>query len=224
MNREASGRAERHIRSYVSRNRLTTAQRRALTEHWPRFGIDLDGNRLDITQIFDQPAPVVLEIGCGNGDLLTRMATRTPERNFLGIEVYRSGVGSLLRKTLALSLKNLRVICADAVKTIDHIPDNSLSQVMIMFPDPWPKKRHHKRRLVTTGFIGSLTPKMKPGSLLCLATDSKPYAEEMRLAVECTKRYRSRATGQIKLPQTAFEKRARRAGRPIFNLFYNLEL
>ncbi len=222
MNAETAARGRPHIRSYVSRNRLTTAQRRALTERWAQFGIDLGGARLDMARIFARPAPVVLEIGCGNGDLITQMAAGNPAQNFLGIEVYRSGVGSLLRKAAALSLDNLRIICDDAIKALERMPNDSLSRVMIMFPDPWPKKRHHKRRLVKAEFIAALLPKMKPGGLLCLATDSEPYAQEMRAAVESTKRYRRCPREHIARPQTIFEKRALLAGRPIATLAYEL--
>lgn len=219
---EVANKITQHIRSFMPRNRITPAQRRALTENWARFGTEINNDRLDLSRIFGRDATVVLEIGCGNGDLLTQMAAGAPQRNFLGVEVYRSGVGALLQKALKLSLNNLHIICDDAIKVINRIEDDSISEAIIMFPDPWPKKRHRKRRLIQADFINMLTPKIKTHGLLYLATDSESYATQMRAAVEAVKKYRHLPPEQIVLPKTAFEKRACAAGRPVFNLLYQV--
>ena len=213
------------VRSYVLRNqRMTPAQRRALREDWPRFGVEPGAARLDLPRIFGRRAPVVLEIGCGNGDLLTQMAAGDPARDFLGVEVYRPGVGALLRKARLLALENLRVVCRDAVEVVcDHLKDRSIDQVMLMFPDPWPKKRHHKRRLVQTEFMTVLASRVRRRGLLYLATDWAPYAQAMRAEIERSGCYhRSESDARIERPQTAFEKRATTAGRKIFTLLYEV--
>ena len=173
--------ARRPVRSFVLRGgRLTDGQRRALEELWPRWGIDPGPAALDFEALFGNSAPVVMEIGFGNGTALLAMAAAEPQHNFLGVEVHRPGVGRLLLGLEERGIGNVRVVCADAVELLrDRIPPASLDGVRIYFPDPWPKKRHHKRRIVQPAFVGLLAARLKPGGILHLATDWAPYAEHM---------------------------------------------
>ena len=170
----------RQVRSYVKREgRITEGQRKALDELWPKFGIDPHGE-LDFNKIFGRDADTILEIGFGNGDTLLQMAQEQSDTNFLGIEVYPSGVGRLLANIQKHEVKNLTVIMQDAVEVLrENIPDNSLTRVMIFFPDPWPKKRHHKRRLIQREFVSLVISKLKPDGILHCATDWENYAEQM---------------------------------------------
>src|SRR3990167_3991792 len=149
-----SGRPRRSIRSFVRReSRITPAQQRALKDLWPRYGIEAGEAPIDFDAVFDRRAPVILEIGFGNGDALVAEAAAHPENNYIGIEVHRPGVGNLLRKLELSELKNARVMLADAKEVLAaRIPEASLSGVHLFFPDPWPKQRHHKRRLVQPDF------------------------------------------------------------------------
>ena len=171
----------RAIRSFVKRQgRMTPGQRRALDEHWHTFGIDYDGTPLDLAAAFGRSAPVVLEIGFGNGDNLAEMAADQPEHNFFGIEVHEPGVGACIMKALAGELQNVRVMRHDAVEVLrDMIPDESLSRVNLFFPDPWHKKRHHKRRIVQPHFVALLADKLLPGGIFHVATDWPNYAEHI---------------------------------------------
>ncbi len=145
----------RIIRSYVLREgRLTGGQARALEEHWPAFGIDFLKQPLDLDDCFGRRAPKVLDIGSGNGDSVLSLAARFPENDYLAMEVHRPGVGNLLRRAAEEDRRNIRIIRHDAVDVLRfRIPDNSLDEVHILFPDPWPKKKHHKRRLVSERFL-----------------------------------------------------------------------
>lgn len=154
------------IRSYVLRKgRLTRAQRRALDELWPSFGITPVNTVVDFASLFAREAPLVVEIGFGNGDALVAMAQAEPGINFIGIEVHRPGVGAALSKISAAGLNNVRIIAEDAVVVLEHmIGDTSLAGLYLFFPDPWPKKRHHKRRLVQPAFL-ELVARSWPGAL-----------------------------------------------------------
>ncbi|WP_455218055.1 tRNA (guanosine(46)-N7)-methyltransferase TrmB, partial [Kaarinaea lacus] len=171
----------RRIRSYVRREgRLTKGQQRALDELWPLYGIDNDNSKLDLEVVFGRSAPKILEIGFGNGRSLAQMAMAFPENDYLGIEVHRPGVGALLLLTEELGLSNIRIICDDAEDVIkNRLADESLDRVQIFFPDPWHKKRHHKRRLIKPAFITLVARKLKPGGLLHMATDWESYAVHM---------------------------------------------
>ncbi|MDZ7791217.1 MAG: tRNA (guanosine(46)-N7)-methyltransferase TrmB [Xanthomonadales bacterium] len=173
----------RRIRSFVRRpGRLTPGQRRALDELLPRFGIEPDVT--DLRSAFDRAAPLVVEIGFGNGQALAWMAANEPEKNFVGIEVHEPGVGRLLKSVEDEGLTNVRVVMRDAVEVLaEQAAPGSLDEVRIYFPDPWPKKRHHKRRLIQPEFLERLAKRMKPGGLLHLATDWAPYAEWMVEAI-----------------------------------------
>ena len=172
---------KRPIRSFVLRKgRLTDAQARALQELWPRFGITSVSGLIDHRQLFSRVAPLVIEIGFGNGEATWRMARDEPEKDFIGIEVHKPGIGHLLQALEANGLNNVRIARADAVEFIrDQVPAGSLAEVRIYFPDPWHKKRHHKRRIIQTPFLDLLAERMLPGGLLHLATDWQPYAEHI---------------------------------------------
>ena len=163
----------RTIRSFVRRTgRLTPSQSKALEELWPNLGIEYETQLLSFEVAFGRTAPVVLEIGFGNGDSLAEMAQDSPDKNFLGIEVYESGVGHCLLMARDLALSNLRIVAHDAIEVLEHqIPLASIARVNLYFPDPWPKKRHHKRRIVQPAFLDMIASRLEDGGTLNIATD-----------------------------------------------------
>lgn len=168
----------RPIRSYVRREgRITAAQTRALAELWPRYGVDASGP-LNFATLFVRPAPVILDIGFGDGEALAIQAQQRPEYNFLGVEVHRPGVGSLLRKLAVADVDNVRVLIADANDVLQRLPDAALAGANLFFPDPWPKTRHHKRRLLQPAFVALIARKLQPCAVLHVATDWADYAEQ----------------------------------------------
>jgi tRNA (guanine-N7-)-methyltransferase len=171
----------RSIRSFVTRaGRITPAQQRALDELWPKYGVEYRDEPLVPAALFGREAPCTLEIGFGNGENLAALARAHPERDYLGVEVHRPGVGRLLLSLERERLSNVRVICHDAVEMLERqIAPASLAEILILFPDPWPKKRHHKRRLLQGPFVALLERALEPGGVLKLATDWQPYALEM---------------------------------------------
>jgi tRNA (guanine-N7-)-methyltransferase len=173
--------SKRPIRSFVMRaGRMTSGQSRALKELWPRYGVDYAKEPLDFDRLFGRHAPRTLEIGFGNGEHLAALAAAHPERDYLGIEVHRPGVGHLLMLAGASGATNLRVSDHDAVEVLrEQIPEASLDEVLVLFPDPWHKKRHHKRRLIQPPFVGLLASRLKAGGVLRLATDWEDYALQM---------------------------------------------
>jgi tRNA (guanine-N7-)-methyltransferase len=218
----------RAIRSFVRRaGRMTEGQARALAELLPRYGVEPVGGLLDLPQLFGRTAPVTLEIGFGNGDNLAALATAHPEQDFLGIEVHTPGVGSLLRMAAANGSTNLRVIEQDAVEVLrERIAPDSLAAILVLFPDPWHKKRHHKRRLVSREFAELAASRLAPGGTLQLATDWVPYAEQMLEVLDATPtlanragvgRYVPRNPGRIR---TRFEARGERLGHEVRDLCY----
>ena len=174
-------RRHRPIRSFVLRQgRLTKGQQRAFETLWPRFGVEYRPHPLDLAALFGNDRPVYLEIGFGNGESLAAMARDNPERNYLGIEVHSPGVGHLLMKLEEYACGNVRICRHDAIEVLrDMIPDDSLTGVYLFFPDPWHKKRHHKRRIVQTDFIALLAQKIRPGGFFHAATDWEDYAQHM---------------------------------------------
>ncbi len=171
----------RAIRSYVIRTgRITPAQQRALGEHWPRFGIEFGPGVLDLTRLFGRVAARTLEIGFGNGEHLLQRARSQPEQDFIGVEVHRPGIGHLLLAAAQADIGNLRIIAHDAVEVLEQqIGPADLNEVQLLFPDPWPKKRHHKRRIVQHDFVALVASRLAAGGRVHLATDWEPYAEEM---------------------------------------------
>ncbi len=219
----------RSIRSFVTRSgRITEAQQRALDLLWPQYGIEFEASPLDLAATFGRVAPRVVEIGFGNGENLTALAAAQPERDFLGIEVHRSGVGRVLLAAQERQLHNLRVICHDAVEVLEQqIPLQSLDEVLILFPDPWPKKRHHKRRLIQAPFVELLAGRLKTAGLLRLATDWQPYAEHMLEVLSACPLLRNEAAAQrgfVPRPEgrapTRFEKRGERLGHGVWDLAF----
>src|SRR3984957_8809777 len=172
---------QRHIRSFVLRaGRMTPAQERALTEIWPSYGVDLGAGALDLDAIFGRHAPRCLEIGFGVGEVIGSLAETHPHIDYVGIEVHRPGVGRLLLRAAQAHARHLRVICHDAVEVLrEKIADASFDEILVFFPDPWHKKRHHKRRLIEPAFVESLAAKLRTGGVLRLATDWAAYAEQM---------------------------------------------
>lgn len=178
---------QRTIRSFVVRaGRMTTGQQKAMTDHWPRLGVAFDTQPLDLDALFGRQARRVLEIGFGNGDHLARLAAMQPETDFLGIEVHPPGVGHLLQVVAQAGLTNVRVSCHDAVEVLaEQLPPASLDEVWLLFPDPWHKKRHNKRRIVQDAFLDLVAGRLTPGGVLRMATDWMPYAQHM---LECLQR------------------------------------
>jgi tRNA (guanine-N7-)-methyltransferase len=182
---------------------------------------------LDLDALFGRSAPRTVEIGFGNGENLAKMAAAHPERDYLGVEVHRPGVGRLLLALEALHLTNVRVICHDAVEVLGRqISQHSLDEVVILFPDPWPKKRHHKRRLIQGEFVELVAQRLRPGGVLRLATDWQPYAEEMLATLTANPRLQNLAPGGGYVPRpaeriaTRFEKRGERLGHDVWDLAF----
>ena len=171
----------RAIRSFVRRaGRMTASQQRALDELWPEFGVEYADMPLDFGQLFGRSAPVVLEIGFGNGESLVTAAAARPDLDFLGIEVHEPGVGHCLIRIRQAGIGNLRLIAHDAMEVLNkQIPPASLSRINLLFPDPWPKKRHHKRRIVQAPFLDLAARALEPGGSLYIATDWLNYAEHI---------------------------------------------
>jgi len=212
------------IRSYVLRTgRITRAQTRALEELLPRLGIPYSDAVLDLDAIFGRRAPRVLEIGFGNGDTLVELASRAPEMDFIGVEVHPPGIGHCLLAVEALGLTNVRVIAHDAVEVLQHqLPPASLDEVLIYFPDPWPKKRHHKRRIVQPEFVALVASRLQSGGHFRLATDWEPYAAWMLEVIGASPEFRNAASGGgcVDRPErgaTRFERRGQRLGHSVFD-------
>ena len=219
---------QRTVRSFVMRiGRMTESQSRAITDLWPVFGVDYRKNLLDFARLFGRPAPVVVEIGFGNGESLAQQAADEREVNFLGIEVHPPGVGHLLITIRQLELKNIRISRHDAVEVLrDQVPDNSLAGVNLFFPDPWPKKRHHKRRIVQADFVNMVVGKLRPGAFFHLATDWQPYAEHMLATLDgCADLINESGAGCFSdrldsRTLTKFEARGQRLGHDVGDLRY----
>ncbi len=207
--------------------RLTPGQQRALDRLWPRYGIDYSEALLDLDAVFGRSASHILEIGFGNGESLAEIAANHPEQDFIGIEVHRPGVGHLLRELEARDLDNVRVITHDAVEVLKaQIPDADLDAVYLFFPDPWPKKRHHKRRIVQPGFVQLLRRKLKVGGVFHLATDWENYAEHMLEVMRGAEGFRNLAADNAYSPRpgyrpvTKFEQRGQRLGHGVWDLLF----
>ncbi len=216
----------RAIRSFVTRSgRITSAQERALEALWPKYGVDLGAAPLDLDALFGRAARRVAEIGFGNGENLLALATSRPAEDFLGIEVHRPGVGRLLLQLEARALGNVRVVCHDAVEVLQrHLGGPCLDEILILFPDPWPKKRHHKRRLIQPAFVALVAERLQGGGTLRLATDWEPYAAEMLATLSAEPRLRNVAADAGFVPRpaerspTRFERRGERLGHLVWDL------
>jgi tRNA (guanine-N7-)-methyltransferase len=218
----------RSIRSFVTRaGRITEAQQRALAELWPKYGVEFAARALDLDALFGRRAPRVVEIGFGNGENIAALATAHPERDYLGIEVHRAGVGRLMLAAETAQLTNLRIVCHDAVEVLEQqLAAESLDEVLILFPDPWHKKRHHKRRLIQPPFVSLAVSRLKPRGVLRLATDWEPYAIQMLEVLGAHPGLTNLATNNtfIERPServtTRFEKRGTRLGHGVWDLAF----
>lgn len=218
-------REPRSIRSYVLRQgRMTDAQRAARERLLPIYGVPYRQEPLDFVALFGRRAPVVLEIGFGMGETTAEIAASQPQTDFLGVEVHGPGVGSLLRRLELQGLSNVRVVEHDAAEVVEHmIAPASLAGIHVFFPDPWPKKRHHKRRLLQAGFARSLAARLAPGGYLHVATDWEDYAEWILEALRATElrntveRYAPRPAYR---PLTKFERRGLDLGHAVFDIVF----
>ncbi len=219
---------KKSIRSYVVRaGRMTEGQRRAFDDHWPFYGLSLFDGQQDWCRVFGRRAPVALEIGFGMGESLLSMAQAEPDTDFVGIEVHPPGVGRLINNAAEAGVENLRVYMADAVDVIDDcIPDASLARIQIYFPDPWHKKKHHKRRIVQPAFVQTLRSRLEPGGLLHLATDWHNYAEHMLEVMSHAEGFANCVDGDGFAPRpsfrpaTKFETRGQRLGHGVRDLLF----
>ena len=216
----------RSIRSYVLRQgRMSVAQRRAYEQLFGQYAIEFAQHPLDFAAVFGRDAPTVLEIGFGMGETTAAIAQAHPETNYLGIEVHSPGVGSLLKLIAERGLANVRIVQYDAVEVVEHmIAPATAAGIHIFFPDPWPKKRHHKRRLIRAPFVHVLASCLAPGGYLHLATDWEAYAQQMLdvlnqepLLVNTVPDYAPRPDHR---PLTKFEQRGRKLGHPVWDLVY----
>lgn len=217
----------RPIRSFVLRQgRLTPAQQRSIDEGMPLYGIPYSPQPLDLDAVFGRSDSLkIVEIGFGMGETTARIAASQPERDFLGIEVHTPGVGSLLKQVQAMSLANVRIIQHDAVEVLRHmIADSSLDGVHIFFPDPWHKKRHHKRRLIQAEFVELLCRKLKPGGYLHVATDWQEYAEWVLQVLQAAPQLANVAPAYAPRPDyrplTKFEQRGLKLGHGVWDLIF----
>jgi len=223
---EAPEVVRRPVRSYVLRQgRLSPAQARALETLAPKYCLPFAHGAIDFAAVFGRRAPVVLEIGCGMGETTAAIAQDHPESDFVGVEVHGPGVGSILNRIEQSAIANLRMIQHDAVEVVDAmIPEAALAGIHVYFPDPWPKKRHHKRRLLQPGFVHALATRLAPGGYLHAATDWAPYAEEILatfssepLLANTAQRYAPQPGWR---PQTKFETRGLKLGHEVFDILF----
>jgi len=216
----------RPIRSFVKREgKLTKGQQNAIDALWPLYGVDLHNQLLDLSSLFSRVAPTVLEIGFGNGLSLADMAEAYPNTNFLGVEVHRPGVGSLLVQVKKRGLDNVRVSHDDAVSVLEQqIPDGSLERVQIFFPDPWHKKRHHKRRLIQPKFVAMLVKKLNAHGRIHVATDWENYAEHILEVLSANKELHNTAKDYSAKPDyrpdTKYEARGIRLGHGVWDVIF----
>lgn len=203
---------------------MTPSQARAIETLWPHYGIDFGEAQLDLQAVFGREAKRVLEIGFGNGDSLVEMAAARPDTDFLGIEVHEPGVGHCLIRAREAGVKNLRLICHDALEVLaTQIPNASLARINLLFPDPWPKKRHHKRRIVQAPFLDLAAEKLQSGGSLMIATDWANYAEHIDEVIvnhsdfDIVERRQHDGDQPIDRPSTKFEARGLREGHHIWD-------
>jgi tRNA (guanine-N7-)-methyltransferase len=218
--------SKRSIRSFVLRQgRVSNAQRRAFEELLPRYGLPFAARLHDLDAVFCRAAPKILEIGSGMGETTAAIALAHPENDYLAVEVHTPGVGSLLKKTSELGLANLRVVQHDAVEVLrDMVAPGTLAAIHVFFPDPWPKKRHHKRRLLQADFVALAATRLAPGGLLHVATDWQDYAEQVLAVLSECGALRNTAQGFAPRPgwrpETKFERRGRKLGHGVWDLLF----
>ena len=228
MSSENSQNRHREIKSFVLRQgRLTAAQQNALEKHWQEYGIDFCAQLLDFQSLFQNNNEIILEIGFGNGESLLQQAIDQPQYNFIGIEVHGPGVGHLIHEAHTKDIHNIRVIRHDAVEVLEtQIADASIKQLQLFFPDPWHKKRHHKRRIIKPAFIELVKKKLKPGGYFHMATDWQHYAEQMLEEMDNAESFRNTSgKGNFSKTQgarceTKFERRGISLGHGVWDLIY----
>jgi tRNA (guanine-N7-)-methyltransferase len=219
-------RRDDHIRSFVLRQgRVSEAQRRHYEQDMPRWGIPYCATPLDLDATFGRHAPHILEIGCGMGETTAIIAAQHPRNNYLGIEVHTPGVGSLLKEISTRELANLRVIQHDAVDVMrDMLAPGSLAGIHVFFPDPWPKKRQQKRRLIQPDFVALMASRLSPAGYIHCATDWEDYAQQMLAVLSAEPRLENMAGGFAPRPpyrpQTKFESRGLRLGHGVWDLVF----
>jgi len=217
---------KREIRSYVLRQgRTTPSQQRALDELFPRFGIPFSNSLLNTKEVFERTAPVILEIGSGMGETTAEIAQQNPAIDFIAIEVHGPGVGNLLKKIELLALKNLRVIRHDAVEVLENmIADGLLAGIHLFFPDPWPKKRHHKRRLLQPPFAALAARKLAPGGYFHAATDWLEYAAQIEEVFSSSSSFEKEQQERKNRPLTKFERRGLALGHEVRDLVFRRKM
>ncbi len=216
---------KRTIRSFVRRTgRITPAQDRALIELWPRYGIEFSDNLLDLDEVFGRSAERVLEIGFGSGETLVHEAGENPDVDYLGVEVHAPGIGRCLADACEAGLTNLRIIRHDAIEVLQQqIDDGALDRINLLFPDPWPKKRHHKRRIVQASFLQLAASKLASGGALHIATDWENYAEHIDEIIgpsspfTVSERRKHNGCESLDRQTTKFERRGLREGHSIWD-------
>jgi len=219
---------QRAIKSFVLRQgRVTSAQQNALDNHWQHYGIDYAEQVLQYKQLFHNDNPVFVEVGFGNGASLLQQAVQQPQINFIGIEVHGPGVGHLIHNAHSQAVQNIRVIRHDAVEVLtQQIADNSIQQLQLFFPDPWHKKRHHKRRIIRPEFIQLIQQKLKPGGCFHMATDWQQYAQQMLQQMDSAEGFNNMAgSGNYSSNtgyrcETKFERRGLKLGHGVWDLLY----
>ena len=209
----------------MRQGRVSKAQRRAHVELLPVYGVPFSPVPLDLDRVFGRAAPRTLEIGFGMGETTAAIAQEHPENDYLGIEVHTPGVGSLLKRIADLRLENLRIVQHDAVEVVEQmIAPAALTAVHVFFPDPWPKKRHHKRRLMQPAFVALLASRMKPGACVHTCTDWEEYARQMLEVLSAEPALRNTAPGYASRPETRpetkFERRGLALGHRVWDLVF----
>lgn len=223
---EQEGKYIRKVRSFVKREgRLTKGQERALNDHWAEMGLNHSDGLIDTSALFANDNPVTLEIGFGMGKSLVEMAKAAPETNFIGIEVHKPGVGACIALAVEQGVSNLKVYEHDAIEVLaDSIANDSLDTVQLFFPDPWHKKKHHKRRIVSAEFVETIRQKLKVGGIFHMATDWENYAECMLEDMQSAQGYKNLSDTNDYVPRpdsrplTKFENRGQRLGHGVWDL------
>ena len=205
----------------LRQGRTTPSQQRALEELLPRYGLSFASDFIDAKNIFGRTAPLVVEVGSGMGETTVEIAQANPDTDYIAVEVHGPGVGGLLKRIDALGLKNLRIIRHDAVEVLEHmIPDGSLAGLHLFFPDPWPKKRHHKRRLVQPPFAALAARKLAPGGCFHAATDWPEYAAQIEDVFSVSSSFKKEFNDRKNRPVTKFEHRGVKLGHEVRDLIY----
>jgi len=221
---------QRRIRSFVRREgRMTPAQQRYLSDFWPKYGLKVEQGLLDWEKTYRRKAPKILEIGFGMGHSLVEMAEHEADKDFIGVEVHTPGVGKLFQLGEQQGVENIRVYAEDAIEVLTAcIRDNSLQRLQLFFPDPWHKKRHHKRRIVQPDFVQLVRAKLAPGGVFHMATDWEAYAEHMVEVMQAAEGFKNLAPAESSpyvprpenRPLTKFEKRGERLGHGVWDLLF----